>query len=121
MKSQNDIIVSCVFGVVALVVIVLSFTAFKRQVVAPTPPTTVVTSDAPLPEAKPTMAMALPGGGGSGFGGGRGGAMGGGKSAMMAGMMGGGPPGVPSMARSGGGMGSGKAAFMAGMAGGNNK
>jgi hypothetical protein len=114
MKSQTDLIFMIAGAVITLLVVILSFTVFHRQVTAPTPPTPVVVSEAPLPTAAPVMVAALPSGGGnsgrSGFGGG-----GFGGGAFSGGPAVGGSAGTatPSL-----GMSKGKSDFMKGVGGG---
>ncbi len=92
MKNQNDLIISIVAVVLALIFGGV-FMATARQPVKPGPPETVVVSDAKMPEGAVKFTDALPGasatgqntaGGGGGGGGGKLGAGGG------AGRMGGG-------------------------------
>lgn len=87
MKNQNDLIISIVAVVLALIFGGV-FMATARQPVKPAPAEAVVTSDAKMPEGSVQFADTLPGagntgqqaGGGGGFGGGRagGGKLGGG-------------------------------------------
>ncbi len=64
MKNQNDLIVA---GAVILVCVGVSLAFFfqKREPVAPTPPTSVVTTDAQPVPANVQYANSLPGGGGA--------------------------------------------------------
>lgn len=68
MKNQNDLIISIVAVVLALIISsVLFFT--KREPVQPAAPTAVVLTPPALPEGSVTMANALPGAGAGGAGG----------------------------------------------------
>jgi hypothetical protein len=82
MKNQNDLIISIVAIVLALIIAGVCF-GTKREPVAPPAPEKVNLTPAKLPQGDVVWANALPGGGGGGAGGpagfgggGRGGAMG---------------------------------------------
>ena len=115
MKNQNDLIVIGVCGVLAIAAALIFFFT-KREPVAPTPVSPVVTTKLAYPSGgDPATGLALPGGSSSaagGFGGGAGGGagmvngMGSGKAAFMAsggGMAGarGGSAGAPNLGGAG--------------------
>lgn len=84
MKNQNDLIISIVAVVLALIFGGV-FMATAREPVKPAPPEAVVTTDAKMPEGAVKFADSLPGAtaggqaaGGGAMGGGGGGKLGGG-------------------------------------------
>ncbi|MBC8063586.1 MAG: hypothetical protein H7Y17_02050 [Chlorobia bacterium] len=100
MKNQNDLIISIVAIVLALIIAGVCF-GTKREPIAPAAPEAVNLAPPALPQGDVVMANSLPGGGGGGeggpaggFGGGRGGPGGPGGPAGLGGPpTGGGKPG----------------------------
>lgn len=87
MKNQNDLIISIVAIVLALIIAGVCIGTKREPATIPPPEKVVLTAPA-LPQGDVVMVNALPGGSGSGAGGGMGG---GGPMGGMASPMGGGP------------------------------